>query len=86
MLSLTISGARITQFFAIYIWHQSGGPTMSQQFEKLKNYVNSLEDDFDKFYVKGNKAAGTRVRKAMQDLKKHAQDISVDVQDRKNAD
>ncbi len=59
---------------------------MSQQFEKLKNYVNSLEDDFDKFYVKGNKAAGTRVRKAMQDLKKHAQDIRVDVQDRKNAD
>jgi len=59
---------------------------MSQQFEKLKNYVNSLEDDFEKFYVKGNKAAGTRVRKAMQDLKAHAQDIRVDVQDRKNAD
>ncbi|NND70426.1 MAG: histone H1 [Rhodothermales bacterium] len=59
---------------------------MSQQFEKLKNYVSSLEDDFEKFYVKGNKAAGTRVRKAMQDLKKHAQDIRVDVQDRKNAD
>lgn len=59
---------------------------MSQQFERLKNYVNSLEDDFDKFYVKGNKAAGTRVRKAMQELKKRAQDIRVDVQDRKNAD
>ncbi len=59
---------------------------MSQQFEKLKNYVNSLEDDFEKFYVKSNKAAGTRVRKAMQDLKAHAQDIRIDVQDRKNTD
>ena len=59
---------------------------MSQQFERLKNYVASLEEDFEKFYVKGNKAAGTRVRKAMQDLKKHAQDIRVDVQARKNTD
>ncbi len=54
------------------------------KFSQLKNFVDSLEGDFDKFYVKDNKAAGTRVRKAMQDLKKIAQDIRVDVQDRKN--
>ena len=53
------------------------------KFDDLKGFVDSLEDDFGKFYDKGNKAAGTRVRKAMQDLKKMAQDIRVDVQEKK---
>ena len=44
-----------------------------------------LEADFDKFYSKGNQAAGTRVRKGMQDLKTLAQDIRKEVQDKKNA-
>ncbi len=55
------------------------------KFHELKNYVDQLESDFEKFYSKQNKAAGTRVRKAMQDLKKLAQDIRVDVQDKKNS-
>lgn len=46
--------------------------------------VQSLEDDFTKFYEKGNKAAGTRVRKGMQDLKNFAQDIRTEVQKAKN--
>jgi len=54
------------------------------RFADLKGFVDSLEDDFNKFYQKGNKAAGTRVRKAMQELKKTAQDIRVEVQSRKN--
>ncbi len=52
-------------------------------FGDLKGFVDGLEEDFGKFYDKGNKAAGTRVRKAMQDLKKMAQDIRVDVQEKK---
>lgn len=59
---------------------------MANQFSKLQEHVNSLEDDFSKFYDKGNKAAGTRVRKGMQELKQLAQDIRTDVQDRKNED
>ena len=59
---------------------------MASQFQKLQDHVNSLEDDFNKFYEKGNKAAGTRVRKGMQDLKSLAQDIRTDVQDKKNAE
>lgn len=55
------------------------------KYSQLKSYVDGLEDDFTKFFEKGNKAAGTRVRKGMQDLKKMAQDIRVDVQDKKNA-
>jgi flagellar biosynthesis/type III secretory pathway protein FliH len=54
-------------------------------FADLKSFVDGLEDDFAKFYDKGNKAAGTRVRKAMQDLKGMAQDIRVEVQSMKNS-
>ena len=54
------------------------------RFDDLKGFVEGLEDDFSKFYDKGNKAAGTRVRKAMQDLKQMAQDIRVEVQGKKN--
>ena len=53
------------------------------QFGDLKDFVDGLEEDFSKFYDKGNKAAGTRVRKAMQDLKKMAQAIRLDVQEKK---
>lgn len=54
------------------------------KYNELKSFVNDLEDDFSKFFDKGNKAAGTRVRKAMQDLKAMAQDIRVQVQEMKN--
>jgi len=53
-------------------------------YEKLKKLVLGLEEDFMKFYEKGNNAAGTRVRKGMQDLKVWAQEIRTDVQDIKN--
>lgn len=54
------------------------------RFSELKNFVEELEEDFNKFYEKGNKAAGTRIRKAMQDLKQKAQDIRVEIQEKKN--
>jgi len=55
------------------------------RFDEVKELVLSLEGDFDKFYNKGNQAAGTRVRKGMQDLKTLAQDIRSEVQNKKNA-
>lgn len=57
---------------------------MKNRFDELKSLVMSLEDDFSKFYEKNNKAAGTRVRKGMQDLKELAQSIRVEVQSAKN--
>jgi hypothetical protein len=54
------------------------------RFDELKDLVMSLEGDFDKFYNKQNQAAGTRVRKGMQDLKVLAQDIRSQVQNQKN--
>ena len=40
-------------------------------------------DDLEKFND-GNKSAGTRVRKNMQDVKNLAQQVRVEVQDQKN--
>ena len=54
------------------------------RFDEIKNLVMSLEGDFEKFYEKNNQAAGTRVRKGMQDLKTLAQDIRSEVQNTKN--
>ena len=51
-----------------------------EKYDELKAMVDSFAVDFEKFYVKGNKAAGTRVRKHMNDLKKKAQEIRIDVQ------
>lgn len=50
------------------------------RYQELLNLVQSFEKDFDKFYGKHNKAAGVRVRKHMQDLRKLAQDIRLEVQ------
>ena len=36
-----------------------------KKFEELKTLIASLEADADKFYNKGNSAAGTRIRKGM---------------------
>ncbi|HEX7071877.1 MAG TPA: histone H1 [Rhodothermales bacterium] len=55
------------------------------RFTELRDFIEAQERDFKQFYEKGNKAAGTRVRKSMQDLKKMAQDIRVEVQERKSA-
>ena len=37
--------------------------------EQIRELVASTEEDHDRFYGKGNAAAGTRVRKNMQELK-----------------
>jgi hypothetical protein len=55
-----------------------------KRFEQLQELLSSLEGDFQKFYDKGNSAAGTRVRKGMQELKNLSQDIRIEVQDMKN--
>ncbi|MEX2593182.1 MAG: histone H1 [Anditalea sp.] len=56
------------------------------RFSEIKDLITSLEDDFEKFYDKKNQAAGTRVRKGMQDLKNLSQEIRKEVQDIKNAE
>jgi len=55
-----------------------------KRFNEIKSLIDSLEGDFEKFYDKKNQAAGTRVRKGMQDLKNLSQEIRVEVQNIKN--
>jgi len=55
------------------------------RFAQVKDLVLSLEGDFEKFYEKGNQAAGTRVRGGLQQLKTLAQEIRTEVQNKKNA-
>jgi len=55
------------------------------RYEQLKALVEGMEADFGKFYDGGNNAAGTRVRKGMQELKNLAQEIRLEVQAKKNA-
>ena len=45
-----------------------------QEYESLKRLVTEAEDDVNKA-MGGNKAAGTRVRKKMQDIKSAAQEV-----------
>lgn len=47
---------------------------MMPEFELLKKLVVEAEADVEKA-IGGNKAAGTRVRKKMQDIKAAAQDV-----------
>ncbi len=55
-----------------------------KRFEPVRDLIMGLEGDFEKFYDKENQAAGTRVRKGMQELKNLAQEIRIEVQDIKN--
>jgi len=51
-----------------------------EEFEALKRLVAETEEDIRKAEG-GNKAAGTRVRKQMQDIKNAAQAVRVKVLD-----
>ncbi|PTS95029.1 histone H1 [Pedobacter sp. HMWF019] len=55
-----------------------------EKFTNVKELISSIEADVEKFYNAGNGAAGTRVRKAMQDLKVLAQEIRTEVTEKKN--
>ena len=56
---------------------------LNTTFDELQNAINDCQADVTKF-VEGNNSAGTRVRKAMQEVKRLAQDVRVEVQEQKN--
>ncbi|MGV3509630.1 MAG: histone H1 [Sphingobacteriaceae bacterium] len=55
-----------------------------EKYNQLKSLLASVEEDADKFYNKGVSAAGTRVRKALQDMKSLASDMRKEVTEIKN--
>ena len=56
-----------------------------ESYETLKGLIDSCADDVAKS-VGGNKAAGTRVRKCMQQIKAASQDVRVDVLSARSGD
>ncbi len=56
-----------------------------EKFNQLLKQVQDMEADFQKFYEKGQSAAGTRIRKSLSDLKKRAQDLREEIQEVKNS-
>ena len=44
-----------------------------------------LKDEFEKFFIRGNKSSGIRIRKVMQLIKKAAQEVRDDIQDYKKS-
>lgn len=55
-----------------------------EKFNQLKSLIEGLDADADKFFNKGNSAAGTRVRKGLQDVKNLSQTIRLEIQESKN--
>ena len=58
---------------------------MLETYEQLKNLISAVEDDIRKA-AGGNKAAGTRVRKQMQDVKNCAQELRKQVLEARDSD
>lgn len=54
-----------------------------EKFEQIKTLIEQTQKDVDKFSTKGNNSAGTRIRQAMQELKKLAQEVRIEVQEAK---
>lgn len=55
-----------------------------QNLNKIKEVLENVQADAEKFFEKGNKAAGTRVRKAMQEIKALAQTVRQEVSEKNN--
>lgn len=55
------------------------------KFEDLKSLIESMNEDYAKFSEKGNSAAGTRVRKTLQEVKKLAQEMRVEISEKKKS-
>lgn len=55
-----------------------------ETISKLKDLIAAAEADADKFFNKGNSAAGTRLRNTMQQIKATAQEVRTAVTDVKN--
>jgi hypothetical protein len=58
---------------------------MLEQLEQIRQALDTIQDDAVKFTEKGNKAAGTRIRKQMQEIKALAQAVRTSVSEANKA-
>jgi hypothetical protein len=59
--------------------------TDKNRLDELIDLLENTREDHEKFFDRGNNAAGTRVRKALQEVKNLAQELRVEVQETKNS-
>ncbi|MGV8017394.1 MAG: histone H1 [Ignavibacteria bacterium] len=52
-----------------------------EKFTKLQEILDGMKIDIEKFYEKSQNAAGTRLRKELNNLRKMAAEIRKDIQD-----
>lgn len=52
-----------------------------EKLNQLNEILESMKTDIEKFYDKGQNAAGTRLRKSLNDLRKKAAEIRKDIQE-----
>lgn len=52
-----------------------------EKFAKLQETIDGMKVDIEKFYEKNQNAAGTRLRKELNNLRKIAAEIRKDIQD-----
>ena len=57
---------------------------VSKLFDEMQDLLSDSQGDVTKF-CEGNNSAGTRVRKAMQNIKNLAQLVRLEVQEQKNS-
>jgi len=51
------------------------------KFEQLQALLDGMKTDREKFYTKGQNAAGTRLRKELNNIRKLCADIRKDIQE-----
>ncbi|MET3981160.1 hypothetical protein ABIB62_003763 [Mucilaginibacter sp. UYP25] len=56
-----------------------------EKFNAIKDMISAAEHDAEAFFEKGNKAAGTRLRNAMQKIKTAASELRKEVTEKKKA-
>lgn len=52
-----------------------------EKFSQLQSILDGMKTDLEKFYNKSQNAAGTRLRKELNNLRKLAADIRKDIQE-----
>jgi len=56
-----------------------------EKFTNLQGILDGMKTDIEKFYEKSQNAAGTRLRKELNNLRKLAAEIRKDIQEVRNS-
>jgi len=74
------TGLQVPHFFGEKMNNNDNDTNTPTTLNEMINLLESVQTDYTKFYVDGNSSAGTRIRKAMQQIKTTAHDVRQHVQ------